>query len=837
MVSKKVLGAAGLAFLVSMTACRKMVSQDPADSFANGKFPRQLEWIRGQIREFTQSERDALVARAEQDARRDDLLRVAVIDSGVDIAHKDLQSQLEYRVVNGRLAGAGMDIMGNAASGTHVYVDPTLFAFGAEDVRKGLIFNPPESPLRLLKASNDAFSSALYDGIQADPVLRATLFGRIPKESLSVASRLRDLANQFDAKLKEYEINKQSNDFLKPAEMREAGLGDMFITVDRHDIALYDYVTRLEHGDRFLRVVRDAYVAMDAKTGYERNLKNLDAFLKARDPDTLPHEKIRVLREALNFVIWGVDAYDPFLRIEWMLKSDAKFKGKTLAEAADAVIRESLERYDEMEKSDLPKSQKEALQEARREIVQLRNAARALENLKDDPVRYAKMRSDLRRYVIRTQHPYLLPESNSNSHATHVSGVIARQDPNIRIVPIRVTTSSVSLSEAKRNGMIEKYLTEFAEWSRLPLIQELKKVVAEEYQGLQVSDRKIAGLLRKYLEAESLNMVFVDDVVRAVETAGRERLKLANVSLGTTFKKDHTLSNKSESYVVDLFAEFARYRIGQAIHEKAPGTLFMVATGNDGGWVDGVSKTAFPVGITSTRLLKIAAERGLPEAPNNMAKNVLAIGSVGAKGTLTPFTNILIDPKIRQIFSTGEEIQSSVPAKNIEKAENFVADRMTNMDLAQSMILNAALSEPDPERSRILNRDSDAYSTLIDNMKSATSLVAHVESPPDRERMSGTSMATPTATGVIGKYILERMKMEKISAKDAYLHPSLMPEKVMGEVMALARTSSHSSVVTIKMLVDGIETWTRSPKEVQMEIGAKKLLGRRGTVIRCEAVF
>jgi hypothetical protein len=147
----------GLLFL--STGCRKMASQNPADSFEDGRFPRQLENLRSQIRELTVREREEILKRLELDKNNPQIIKVAVIDSGVNIAHPDLQAQLDYRVVDGRIVGAGFDVMGRAASGTHVYVDPTIFAFVSEGVRKGKIYGTNQSPLDFLKKKENSLTS------------------------------------------------------------------------------------------------------------------------------------------------------------------------------------------------------------------------------------------------------------------------------------------------------------------------------------------------------------------------------------------------------------------------------------------------------------------------------------------------------------------------------------------------------------------------------------------------------------------------------------------------------------------------------------------------------
>ncbi|WP_413584168.1 S8 family serine peptidase [Bdellovibrio sp. HCB274] len=832
-----------MAVILALPSCKTGPSQDPRDSFLSGKFPRQLEWMRSQVRELTQKERDAIVIRQEQDARRSDLLRVGVIDSGVDIAHKDLQAQIDYRIVDGRVAGAGIDVMGNGPSGTHVMVDPSLFAFGAKQIKDGMIVEPVESPLDLLKRSNEIFVEHFYDSIQNDPELKESLFAKLPKESLSLRgameiTKLLTIDDYIDR------IRKAGGKTATPEELKDIKPFDFYTGPDKYIPNMIKYASNLEHGTRFYEVMKDSLEALDQKTGFNKNFDNLFSYLKVQQNQALlgmdRMQATEFLNPAFNMILWGADAFDPLSQLERQIKADSKYDGKTPIEVAEMIISEAKPAYEALlNNPDTKKEDKEALRKAVKNIENLRSVAKALEDRQKDPSAALKMRSDLRRYVIRTQHPYLASDSNSNSHATHVSGVIAHQNSNVRIVPIRVTTGPVALAPARQKALNQQYLAEFREWLQLPIVTELVSVISKEYSGLKMTPKRAESLLKDYLETQkgSLDAVFINDVLRAIEAAGVQQLKLANVSLGTTFQKDHSLANKRESMVNDLFSEFVRFKIGRAMNEKAPGTLFIVATGNDGGWLDGVTKAGFPVGITSTRFLEIAKQKGLKDTPNNAVKNILAVGSINVNGTLTAFTNILIDPKVPQIFSTGEEIYSSVPAKNSENSEKLVSKGFDGVSKAQKLVEKSFESLPFSER---LAQQNKVFrnTMMIDSFQKSMAIQLHLEAPLGRQNMSGTSMATPTVTGILANYLVEKMAKEQISSRDVYLHPSMMPEQVVKDVMAMAKTSPHSSVITIKMLNEGIKKWGTAKESTHQSKRVKDIFKPKASgPVQCEAVF
>ncbi|WP_413557092.1 S8 family serine peptidase [Bdellovibrio sp. HCB209] len=827
-----------LAVLLALPSCKTGPSQDPRDSFWNGKFPRQLEWMRSQVRELSQKERDAIVIRQEKDARRTDLLRVGVIDSGVDIAHKDLQAQIDYRIVDGRVAGAGIDIMGNGPSGTHVMVDPTLFAFGAKAIKNGLIVEPVESPLQLIKESNTLFVEHFYAALQNDPEIKESVFIKLPKEAISLRGALEVTKG---ASWPEIFDRIKGNKILDAEMMEKQRIYDFYTGPKYYTPNMISVGQSLEHGQRFFELMKESMEYVDQKTNLNKNIELLQQFMKLQEkPALTPITRAKAidrLDASFNMAIWGYDAFDPLTQLEKAINSTADFKGKSTVEAAELLITKGKERYAKLlQDPSLSKEDKQSIRNAMKRIEQLRPLATDLKNFQQDPVAYAKMKSDLRRYVIRTQHPYLDSSSNSNSHATHVSGVIARQNPDVRIVPIRVTTGPVALAPERQKEIIERYSSEFSEWLKLPIVSELIAMINKEYTGVKITPVRAEKILKDYLGTlkGTLDAVFIEDVLKAIEAAGKQQLKLANVSLGMTFKKEYSLDRKQQSAVTDLFSEFVRYKIGQTMQFKAPGTLFVVATGNDGGWIDGVTKTGFPVGITSTRFIEIAKNKGLPDTPNNALKNILAVGSINENGTLTAFSNILIDPKVPQVFSTGEEVYSSVPAKSKEHSTNLVKNEFKEVikanDLAVKSLDPLPISERLTTQSKILMEGR-----IVDSFQDAMATKMTLESPLGRQNMSGTSMATPTVTGILANYLIDKMAKEHISSKDAYLHPSLMPEQVVKETLAMAKLSPNSSVITIRMLNEGIKKWGIAKEQTAQKQKIQQIL--RATVIRCEAVF
>jgi hypothetical protein len=318
-----------------------------------------------------------------------------------------------------------------------------------------------------------------------------------------------------------------------------------------------------------------------------------------------------------------------------------------------------------------------------------------------------------------------------------------------------------------------------------------------------------------YLKKNSLNAVFVDEVLTAIRVVGEEKIKLANVSLGTMFEKNIEEKNWRLSAGTDLFAEFVRYRMGEQIRSYASGSLFFVATGNDKSWVDGISRTYFPVGITSLRTKKISEEKGMPLAPNNGLKNVIGVGSVNPnRGTFTPFSNILYDAFTPQVFADGEEVMSTIPLReNGEVAK--VASKFFKKYNEASEKLRKRL------KGLVSGENNFAVAKAFINLIHQGGLVSDIEdiwqqilvssNPVMRGKKSGTSMASPEAAKRAAHYILEKAIRLKIPADQIYDHPEFSAEKLQPEIYELAKDISVSPDLTIQTLTEEKKDWKATP--------------------------
>lgn len=808
--------------LILLSGCLPLEPQNPADIFADKKFPHQLEILRSQIREFTDSMKEHIVARTQTDRGRTDLLRVAVIDSGFDVANRDLFTQMEYRVQDGRIVGAGLDILGAGAFASHVYVNATLFAFSARSIRGGRIVGDGSSPLALLKDINQRFSQIVLQRIQADPVLRDSLFSRLGPQAFTFLG-FENLINNKSAYLESYNQTKSRGRLVNastpiPPEpnLKEVVLGiQNFWTLmtDTHVPKALSDLSYVEHADVFTELVVKAYATIEREFDLSRRRKNINSYIKVQDGESPRQDEFPpVVRKAMEYIVYGIDAFDPIAQLERAFVSHPDYNGLTFAEAVRkhfASQREILQQY--LASPLIDSEIKRKIEKHKNELVKLETIIKNFMTIKADSVAYQSLRSAIRRNVIRTRHPYLSENSNDNKHGTHVAAIIAAQNPNIRIFPIRVTTTTVSIAESRKREIHDQLLNAFDEFTQSPYFEPLKKAVSAEYNNLQISNDQIRNRVQHYLKENSLNAVFIIDLLKAVEAVGASKIKLANVSLGTVFQKGISRERAKESLAEDIFAEFIRWKIGKAIQEKAPGTLFLVATGNDKSWIDGVSRTAFPVGITSQRLMQIAQEQNLAPAPNNAQTNILAIASVNANGNLTPFTNLFIHPNIPVIYSTGQEVMSSIPPKSsdiaIEEAKKKLAPITNYLELLKRAAKVFFGNGLDPNYSTEKKEVSALTARISAELNQLVGEMANLHAPVGRQSLSGPSMSTPSALGVLADFVLNKIQLFNKSGEDLYLDPDFMPDVLIKDIFSLSESKELNSQMTISTLVKGIKTW------------------------------
>ena len=200
------------------------------------------------------------------------------------------------------------------------------------------------------------------------------------------------------------------------------------------------------------------------------------------------------------------------------------------------------------------------------------------------------------------------------------------------------------------------------------------------------------------------NAAFGDALLEAIEHAAQDGVRVVNLSLGmrATRRPEETIN----ADVLKLFE-----RISASI-ESHPEMLFVVAAGNDGGWVDnaGGDIVQMPCGF---------------ELPN-----ILCVGSTAEDGRPSGFTNILLG-HVDLVFAWGENLKSTVPTKLCAAANQLLA--------------------------RYAERSPEKIQTAKETCESSEPF----------QQMSGTSMASPVVARLAAQILLENSVLQPAGVIEA----------------------------------------------------------------------
>ena len=770
------LASLSVFILSCFTSCVEVDSQRPADSFADGKFPPGLQRVADQKHELANVK--GLAEHAVADATNPDILEVAVIDLGVDLAHPDLVNKISFDVKDGKIVGAGKDIMGDDSWASSNLVNPKYYAFGA-DLKGGRISNYAKNPLNLIKQYNDQFMDRLIKRIANDPELSKSLFNKITKDSMNVYGAYQlYLDNSFDEdaylqlKISREVISAASYDRPLPKSAQtnltnrlihnivdepwfmvsDSGLPGLEAGIGDTENKLY----KIEGADKFNKVFRSEFESFNKDSGFAKAVNSYVSYKTARasvGSDDAKGDMQQVLNDlstALYFKQYGLKTQDPLQQLNQVLHASVALDSGLVRDDGAKPVRYKLN------ESMLNKRIDEALEREARVVEALNAISRksveenrsftkmkahygALRSMVDwyrkqrdlnktltlNPIANGPQASLYRKYLMRSQHVMLSSDSATASHGSHVSGIIVAQNPDIRIVPVRVSTQSVRLNGVDGEKLMQNFDQKFAAWLAKPMVL---KALGNRLEGaidgvdFSATDPVIcqasAQVLMKILgpqmqglyERNSLDFVFMNEIMRAIQYVGERKVKIANISLGTKFQDAHVIFraenpvDKLGEFSKFLLYEYFKYSVGDTIQKHAADTLFVIAAGNDGSWVDGESRSALPADISSKFLAPFENLRTGEVAPNNHLDNVLAVGSLNPRGEISSYTNIPIGSRTPFILASGESILSPVKSLDMDALKQLFDrsfpefGRVAENDYSSDDRLNAFL---DSEYARI----------------------------------------------------------------------------------------------------------------------------------------
>jgi len=586
----------GVVFFVAVAAavsCRTP-EQDPSEIF-QGELPASLDQL---VNPDPSVELHQWQKRFDQRGR----VTVGVVDSGVDYLHPFLNERVVYDW-NGsnQPDGVGYDFFAADRLPYPLYFDASLYAFGAQGVRDGIIIGAPEEPFSLMTEFNTEFVSHFLTQLSAHESLSKSLFSKLNREAISVfalarialkmqqpeivksfreeylknkgADKLRKLGAENPKKGQRYRdegIERAIHDL--PWEM-EPTLGTPDFGPDASKAVLIeiegflDFVELLTqvvqnhprwneflaHLDNHVsyKVYRNPDAVFDLKTKRQESLVKLQTVWYEHTRRLPSVDTLTQLRKQLCFKLSGVE----FER--WMRLDDSEMSRSLVLEKISAIRGVSLELLNLQLNS--PTASRGSLIMTNMNVVKYEKQA-----VQDDwlfkgrkssefscslAARPAPLREDYQHKLGVRSHPALFEPSqvSENQHGTHVAATVLAQNEKAMVLPSRVIVSTKETSQRLDGPTIQNFKENFLRWA---LEGESAQSVLDYISSraeFQNSSRKpeakdviawVDEFLDNFSENQMMSLQFVDQLVQAIKYNGQKKVKIVNMSLGHGYLRE-----------------------------------------------------------------------------------------------------------------------------------------------------------------------------------------------------------------------------------------------------------------------------------------------------------
>jgi subtilisin family serine protease len=462
------------------------------------------------------------------------------------------------------------------------------------------------------------------------------------------------------------------------------------------------------------------------------------------------------------------------------------------------------------------------------------------------------------KFIAKSTSPFLESKGINYSHGTHTAGVIANNNPDVQIVPIRVLTQTMKWSKTRAEKIKETFKAKLLTWLQEPIVfKGLSKkfenaIEIEKADWNDHSKKNIANIAEKLLKIwnDKINnkvdnyentLVFSDEFINAIKYCGVNKIKIASISLGMEYEKqrERTAAIEENDDVDKAFdfilMEYYKWTFASTMINEAPGTLFVVALGNSNSWVNGTSRSALPVDLSSKFLLDLNVNDKFESisdaqriAPNNHINQILAVGSTDSNREFSDFTNVIIkNKKIPQVFFIGENVNSSIKTfdssgySQLRKRYLSFIDVMnvstSNKNLLDTYILENKL------KTNFLSNDTknknNARDLLIKQLEVYESIFQpalidlFVNHQMGYGHMDGTSMATPGVARQVSIWTAGLAKQYKLLDDDKiYNDPRLTPKKL------IQMTQNKSILEDGYYFIPKDPTWEVPPKSEELKL-------------------
>lgn len=813
-------------------------NQNPSLLFLSGEMPRPL-------REAA----NPMPLSSESWGRLD----VAVIDNGVDYTHPIFRNHVSVETNRrGEVVGVGRDFVGGDDFAHPVLINADTFAFGAKIV-KGKIDAPLDDPLGRLEELNNIFMERLERAIASEESLKGTLFHRISKENMTILGAYVMVKSKFFSQDRYETFQEIGNSFDESSPAPEVtdyysytsyvrnvklpwtmspevglpyfGLGTHYFENDFHTFTGAPEFIRLLSGvyEQFNQeyqfdIMVTPYIEFhrtfkDRREGFRSLGRWQDSDIVFNLQTAFYKYKQGYDQGKFLFVQSSAGDFCSILSESQLLslQDNSKPLEQRFAEIDD-IVREHLASLKEVDEallsSEVAVEEKRAIRKRLKNYDMLYAQVRAsISNLGDEAFLcgnldiFRNYNKETSSYLNKFRGPYR-DGANQPSHGTHSAGVIIQQEPDVNILPVRVAVGLTEINEYDRNRLTIRAQKRFFMWLQNPsILNGVVALINENFKGhitesldAKEQHRKVVELLSKPMAEHIRKHVeryqFAEDITNAIAYVGSKRIKLANISLTSSFEAPVT---NVEDQAVDITAlyeylsfEFFKFSVAEAIDKEAKYTLFVLASGDSGNWVDGESRSSLPCDL-SLPYFKKFREPGY-EFPNEKLNQVLCVGSKNSAGDLSHFTNLplTVTPFV---LANGEAVTSAVTSGECRgqseawMVENREWPNFLRLNLYGEQELQAAIE-------KVTGRDSDYYErsrNLYDSLFKY-SAAAQCMQPTRIESMSdqGTGKASPLVTARLASIILEAMgeiDLSNSSAEKLYTREEVDPNLIIRKLI------------------------------------------------------
>jgi hypothetical protein len=508
-----------------------------------------------------EKEIDTLIIRNAEQER----IRVAVIDNGLDVLHPEILRNVAWKRNNKGEIVAGFDPLGKTNIANASFINPELYAFGAQEVREGKIVGYKEAPLDFLAQIQSDFAELLAQELKK-PNLRNSFFAHLNEKNYSFL-RAMELVTVFDSSpekiIELHEKIKAKARLIHPGlsaiELREIHL--KYIEALRHTTGaewneiftgnlrstkFQEYfnaknVANFESGIEFVKAVKRVVKKIDSKHSVFAAAKNFNLFHASMSKSPREMEKWHkewkysfssTLEEALSFKLHGPQVelprisltrkvYKSIVRMKYLSEKNPSFPIKVTQEDLDKYLEKlvkfslDIQKAEHANPSDI--TERTAAAELDKLIHETKQVMKYLkeqgglsvtfEMTEDEQKRLKELKAQAR----FNQHPMLSDKSLTKSHGTHVSGIILEGNKDrVLIEPVRPLTESMDITYKKAMEIAEQTETELREFLKNPVILRGLPNKLRQY-GYNVPDgespkvlvEETIKLLRKHLAEEA----------------------------------------------------------------------------------------------------------------------------------------------------------------------------------------------------------------------------------------------------------------------------------------------------------------------------------------------